>query len=214
MKFGKKLLLSLFLLLPVTVVLTSTAIAIPLVGDLAIDFRTDDWQGSDSAHNQHSYTVDGVTAIANPGLLFANDSADGLGVQGGEYDEINYGERLEIYFTGGAYLSGIWITDLFDSPDGVDGEEGLVTLSTDLGGVAINFYGNLADQANGEYYIDFGTLFYTSSAIFEPIGETFNNEFSVAGFTGAPVPEPATLLLLGTGLVGFAGFSRKKLLRK
>jgi hypothetical protein len=203
--------------------LASNSMAIPSVGDLPIDFRISAWNGADS---QYTFTVDGVTATALPGSTLYQDNTDGLGVRstlaGDEFDEIEQNERLRIDLQSSMYVTGVWITDLFDYPDGggnPSGERGMVGITTGSGDPWWDFSGINADQGNGELYVDFGGAYLTNVLRFNavPFGTEsgdIDNEFSVAGINAAPVPEPATMLLLGVGLIGIAGVGRKRLLKK
>jgi PEP-CTERM motif len=51
-------------------------------------------------------------------------------------------------------------------------------------------------------------------AFYNDHGISPNNIDSVAYFAAAPVPEPSTMLLLGSGMIGLAGMARRKFKRQ
>ena len=204
------------------VAVAASATIIP--DDLAIDFRSPEWAW---AKGESNHTVGNVTVSAydvhDPGWYaeLYQDEVDGLGVLGGEDDEIDRYEFIWVHIDGGMLLTGVWITDLFAAPDGYqkNGESGQVAfIAQGVSPQYIPFYGiEPPDQGfNGEIWVDFGDEFLVSDAVFgsKPWPGYDGNEFSVAGFTAAAVPEPATMLLLGAGLIGLAGLGRKRFVKK
>ena len=148
--------------------------------------------------------------ISPPSLWW--DETDGFGVQYSyEQDEIEGSEYLELTFDTPFVLESIFIADLFNERGYT--ERGFYQLDD---GPLVAFLAdpdqNLGDPGdNGELTLDIGGVTVSSIRFTAPglLASGEDHEFAVQGIAGHPVPIPAAILLLGSGLVGLAGIRKK-----
>jgi hypothetical protein len=154
------------------------------------------------------------------------------------------GDYLKIEFDASVYLTHIYLTDFFWESRGDHwyAEEGDVKFLLSGNEISTNHFMQLEQPnisqswpSNGEYTIDVAALTGSVQLVDEIwlagigirqtntiMGENCtgfiyleeDHEFAVAGLDFTPVPEPASMFLLGTGFIGLAIVGRKRLIKK
>lgn len=191
---------------------------------LLVDFRNLPFESSanfDTSYTRNVAGVGDVTLSAEPaGATLYWDSTDGFGVRYNyEVDEVEGDERLMLTFDDGpVHLNTLYLTDLFNENGYL--ETGSYSLD---GGGWVDFAADAnkfpSPATNGEKALDVGGALVSSVAFRAP-GQTNcgafgggceGHEYSLAAVDiSVAVPEPGTLILMGTGIMGLALWRRRR----
>jgi PEP-CTERM motif len=164
-----------------------------------------------TGHDADVHTVLGYDSSGSPGDAVGQAASKFLdqAIARGDAGAGTGFVALADYSTAFAYLPAAW---------GITATGGLLSETVDLitaAGTASGVYNDLTAAAMSnwqESYHDKFTAWGSDFQSFEIGGVT--QDINVTIGAAHPVPEPGTLLLLGSGLAGLVGIGRKKLLGK
>ncbi|KMY69154.1 hypothetical protein AAU61_06490 [Desulfocarbo indianensis] len=172
-------------------------------GASLIDFTAPSWSG---ANGQNSFTVSlpsfgfDITVTASGGSSLYWDNQDGLGIRGGEPDEVDHGERLTVSFSRPVSLFSFGLTDLFSENGYL--ERGFYNLD---GGSTQSFIadpGQPSGSSNGLLLVSLNGSLVSGFELWalNPVPSGQHHDFSLGNVSASATPEPASVALLASAL--------------